>query len=118
MAKQRSIRDIPRNPREPGPRMRVKPIPPETMTVDEAARRLGISKSSALRGAQARRKCLAFISVGAGLCRVRVSNASSEATSRTPSPENDSPPRRAVGGAVAMTITKQLTWLRPDTQTP
>ena len=47
MAKQRSIRDIPRNPREPGPRMRVKPIPPETMTVDEAARRLGISKSSA-----------------------------------------------------------------------
>ena len=47
MAKQRSTRDIPKNPREPGPRMRVKPTPPETMTVEEAARRLGISKSSA-----------------------------------------------------------------------
>jgi hypothetical protein len=55
MAKPRAARDVHRITHAPGPRMRVKPTPPETITVAEAARRLGISKNSAYEGLKARR---------------------------------------------------------------
>ena len=47
MAKQQPGRRGPKIPRKPGPRMQVKPTPAETITVADAARRLGISKSLA-----------------------------------------------------------------------